>query len=54
MTRGLDFTPSTDEGQKYYETKVKMPNEKESSNLGYAPAYQSVAHLNNPHAHRTS
>ncbi|CDW74246.1 UNKNOWN [Stylonychia lemnae] len=54
MTRGLDFTPSTDEGQKYLDYKVRMTNDKESTNVGYAPAYQSIAHLNNPQAHRTS
>ena len=52
MTRGLDFTPSTDVGQKYYQHNMKMSGDKESSNIGYAPAYMSVAHLNNPNTHR--
>jgi hypothetical protein len=48
MLRSLDFTPSTDQGQKYMEYLARMPNDRASENIGYAPIYKSVAHLNNP------
>lgn len=31
-----------------------MRGDKESLNVGYAPAYLSIAHLNNPGAHRST
>jgi hypothetical protein len=42
MTRCLDFTPSTDQGQKYMDSLSKMPNIKESTSYGYAPAYMQI------------
>ena len=29
-----------------------MTGDKESMNIGYAPQFMSIAHLNNPKAHR--
>eukprot|EP00347_Sterkiella_histriomuscorum_P013014 403366343 len=53
MTRGLDFTPSTDQGQKYLDYLGRMNSDKASMSVGYAPAFQAISHLNNPGAHRT-
>lgn len=30
----------------------KMPNIKESSNYGFAPAYMQIQHLNDPNEHK--
>ncbi len=53
MTRALDFTPSTDLGQNYFNYKYKQAEGgRESDNIGYAPAYLQVAHLNSPSAYK--
>ena len=40
MLRSLDFTPSTDLGQRYFDYKFGVPGEKSSNYIGYAPAYK--------------
>ena len=52
MTRCLDFTPSTDTGQSFLKSLHRMPNVKESNNIGYAPAYMQIQHLNDPNEHK--
>ena len=52
MLRALDLTPSTDEGQKYLDYQARVHGDTESLNVGYAPAFMTVAHLNNPKLHR--
>ena len=39
MKRALDFTPSTDYGQRYFDYKHGIPDEKASRAIGYAPAF---------------
>ncbi len=53
MTRCLDLAPSTELGQKYI-PKSKLTGERTSDQYGYAPAYQAIAHINNPSEHRDS
>lgn len=48
MLRSLDFTPSTDMGQRYYFYKSGIPGDKSSASIGYHPAFNSISHLNNP------
>lgn len=48
MTRALDFTPSTDQGQKYLDYLAKMKSDTESAKMSFPVAYEQISHLNNP------
>lgn len=39
MRRALDFTPSTDLGQRYYDYQYKLQGDKTSQSIGFAPAF---------------
>mmetsp|Transcript_18765 Transcript_18765/g.17910 ORF Transcript_18765/g.17910 Transcript_18765/m.17910 type:complete len:124 (+) Transcript_18765:932-1303(+) len=52
MLRALDFTPSTDLGQQFFDYKYRFQNDKTSHSIGYAPAFMKIQHVNNPMDHR--